>query len=381
MRFLRVDLGMFGVHDWAEKFVLVIAVRQFRASHSKVIEVALRMTEPEPILSIDSLSISFYTEDGIVRAVRDVSFTVPEGRTVALLGESGCGKSVTARAVLNLIDPPGRHEGGAIRWKGKRGDVTQGDSIDILRLKPEGERMRRIRWNEVAMIFQDPSNSLTPAYPVGDQVMEAIRLHLGLNREQARKQAIHLLREAGIPAPERTLHDYPHQLSGGMCQRVMIAMALSCRPRLLIADEPTTALDVTIQAQVLQLLKQAQRDHGTAILLIAHDMGVVAEMADEVVVMYLGHVVERGPVREIFNRPRHPYTQGLFASMPRPGWSRAAALPSIPGTVPDPFHVPGGCPFRGRCPNEAAVCVQPPVMQTVGEQHVAACVRLEESDT
>ncbi|MBU0679393.1 MAG: ABC transporter ATP-binding protein [Verrucomicrobia bacterium] len=319
------------------------------------------------LLEINDLAIAFHTDDGLVPAVSDVSFSVPACKTVALLGESGCGKSVTARAIMNFIEAPGRLEKGSIRLRRDEGWVS------ILDLNKSGEEMRRIRWKEISMIFQDPMNSLTPAYTVGDQIVEAIRLHRKLSEEEARQIAIDLLAEVGVPAPQRRVDDYPHQMSGGMCQRAMIAMALSCNPRLIIADEPTTALDVTIQAQVLELLRKTQRVHETSILLITHDMGVVAEMADEVVVMYLGRIVEKGPVREVFNHPKHPYTQRLFASVPRPDISRDTDLPSIPGAVPDHLHIPEGCPFRGRCHEEMKICARAPVEVTVSPEHTAAC--------
>lgn len=326
------------------------------------------MSHPnDNLLEIDGLTISFHTDDGAVPAVRDVSFDVPVCRTVALLGESGCGKSVTGRAIMNFIDPPGRLEGGRVRLR--RG----GDWIDVLSAPADSASMRAIRWKEIAMIFQDPMNSLTPAYTVGDQMIEAMRLHLQVDAAAARRMAIELLDEVGVPAASRRVDDYPHQLSGGMCQRVMIAMALSCRPRLLIADEPTTALDVTIQAQVLELLKKTQRAHATSILLITHDMGVVAEMADEVVVMYLGRIVEKGPVREVFDHPKHPYTQRLFASVPRPDLDRSTPLPSIPGSVPDHLHTPTGCPFRGRCHEEMRICARVPPATVASPGHTVSC--------
>lgn len=326
------------------------------------------MTAPDDmLLEIDGLTVAFHTDDGAIPAVRDVSLTVPARKTVALLGESGCGKSVTGRAIMNFIDAPGRLERGAIRLR--RGT----DWVNLLALDRDGDVMRSIRWKEIAMIFQDPANSLTPAYTVGAQMIEAIHLHLRVTPAEARRMAIRLLEEVGVPAAARRVDDYPHQMSGGMCQRAMIAMALSCNPRLLIADEPTTALDVTIQAQVLELLKKTQREHQTSILLITHDMGVVAEMADEVVVMYLGRIVEQGPVHEVFNHPKHPYTQRLFASVPRPDLRRDVPLPSIPGAVPDHLHLPEGCPFRGRCHEEMRVCARHPVLRPVGPAHRAAC--------
>lgn len=326
------------------------------------------MPDAPPLLEIEDLSIVFDTDDGVVPAVRGVSFAVPDGKTVALLGESGCGKSVTARAVLNFIDPPGRAERGTVKL-----NPADGPSLDLLKLHPDGKAIRDLRWGQVAMIFQNPGRSLTPAYTVGEQMVEAIRLHLKLSKKEARAKAIEGLREVGIPAPQRRIDDYPHQMSGGMCQRVMIAMALSCEPRLLIADEPTTALDVTIQAQVLRLLKRIQREHGTSILLITHDMGVVAEMADEVVVMYLGKVVERGPIDAIFDHPKHPYTQKLFASTPRADLPPGSVLPSIPGAVPDHLHLPEGCPFRGRCEHEFDACSTAPPLIQVNGPHRAAC--------
>ncbi len=321
----------------------------------------------DSLLQVRDLTIAFHTDDGVVPAVRSVNFTVPAGKTVALLGESGCGKSVTGRAIMNFIDAPGKLDRGEILLR--RDDAT----INILNLESNSDAMRSIRWKEVAMIFQDPMNSLTPAYTIGDQMIEAICLHRDVAPEEARKIAIGLLDEVGVPAAQLRVDDYPHQMSGGMCQRVMIAMALSCNPRLLIADEPTTALDVTIQAQVLEVLKKTQRTYGTSILLITHDMGVVAEMADEVVVMYLGQIVEKGPVRDVFDHPKHPYTRGLFASVPRPDLDRDVPLPSIPGSVPDHLHVPQGCPFRGRCPEEMKICVRNPRLKPVAPGHEAAC--------
>ncbi|WP_432799613.1 ABC transporter ATP-binding protein [Poriferisphaera sp. WC338] len=335
------------------------------------------MESSKDILKIDDLRISFHTDDGIVPAVRGVSLAVPEGKTVALLGESGCGKSVTARAIMNFIDYPGKLDRGAIRLK-RQG--AGGAYDDILKLQPNSKQMRCLRWAEVAMIFQDPRHSLTPAYTVGNQIVEAIVQHQKISKVEAKRIAISLLDEVGIPAPARRVDDYPHQMSGGMCQRVMIAMALACQPRLLIADEPTTALDVTIQAQILDLLRRVQKEHDMSMLLISHDMGVVAEMADEVVVMYLGKIVEHGNAIDIFDRPKHPYTQKLFASMPRPDLDRSIRLPSIPGTVPDHFHVPDGCPFRGRCEEEFEACNNEPDLLRVVDGHYCACWKHDASE-
>ncbi len=323
----------------------------------------------DPILRVHDLSVSFYTPDGVIQAVRDVSFEIPRGRTTALLGESGCGKSVTARAILNLIPSPGQIEKGTAILE-RSGKNTP---VDILSLDGNSRKMRQIRWNEISMIFQDPMGSLTPAFTIGAQLMETIRLHRSLTREAAKEQATALLARVGIPAPERRMNDYPHQLSGGMNQRVMIAMATACNPHLLIADEPTTALDVTIQAQVLSLLQDMQQQLETSILLITHDMGVVAEMAHDVVVMYLGHIVERGRVEQVFDHTQHPYTRQLFASMPKPDTDRDQELPSIPGTVPDFLDVPAGCPFQGRCVHAFDACSTMPPMQEVASGHYAAC--------
>jgi oligopeptide/dipeptide ABC transporter ATP-binding protein len=294
-------------------------------------------TPAKPLLEIDNLNIAFDTARGPVQPVRDVSLTIFPGQTVALVGESGCGKSVTSLSILRLIPtPPGRVLGGAIRFDGR----------DLLTLSES--QMRKVRGKEIAMIFQEPMTSLNPVYTVGDQIVEAVRLHQGVTVKQAYEIAEESLNDVGIADPHRRLRAYPHELSGGMRQRVMIAMALSCKPRLLIADEPTTALDVTIQAQILELLSSLQRETGMAILLITHDLGVVAENADVVNVMYASRIVETADVQTLFDHPRHPYTQGLFRSIPRLGQS-AARLQTIPGAVPNPAHFPVGCKFHPRC--------------------------------
>lgn len=320
-----------------------------------------------PLLSVRNLRVAFPCDQaGEVAAVRGVSLDIPEGRTVALLGESGCGKSLTGLSILGLVEEPGRVSGDGIVLR------RNGGQEDLLGLREGDARLRKVRGGEIAMIFQDARASLTPVYTVGEQIAEQIAVHEGVPSREAWQRAVDSLAEVGIPAPERRAHEYPHQMSGGMCQRVMIAMALSCRPRLLIADEPTTALDVTIQAQVLDLLRDLQARHGMAILIITHDMGVVAETADDVCVMYLGLIVERAPVAEIFRQPLHPYTQGLFASMPRPDSDPAAPLARIPGSVPDPRRAPAGCPFRGRCPHEMPICsTMPPTVEPSAGHHVA----------
>jgi oligopeptide transport system ATP-binding protein len=296
----------------------------------------------KPLLEVRDLRTHFHTEDGVVRSVDGVTWSLPRGKTMALVGESGCGKSVTAMSILRLIpQPPGRIVGGKILFRGKGGEKD---------LAAVSEReMRRIRGNEIAMIFQEPMTSLNPVYTVGDQIVEAVELHQGKSGREAWDIAVQSLRDVGIPDPAARAEQYPHQVSGGMRQRVMIAMALSCNPSLLIADEPTTALDVTIQAQILDLLRKLQRERGMSVLLITHDLGVVAEMADDVAVMYAGKIVEHADVRTLFSEPKHPYTQGLFRSMPRLGGHKNR-LDAIPGQVANPLSFPAGCKFHPRCP-------------------------------
>ena len=292
----------------------------------------------DPLLSIESLRTYFYTDAGVARAVDDLSLRIEAGETVGLVGESGCGKSVTALSILRLISPPGRIEPGSrILFEGR----------DLLRLTEED--IRRVRGNRVAMVFQEPMTALNPVFTVGDQIAEVARVHDRASRRDAWRRAVEMLDLVGVPAPDQRAKDYPHQLSGGMRQRVVIAMALVMRPSLVIADEPTTALDVTIQAQILELLRGLQRQFGMSLLLITHDMGVVAETASRVVIMYAGEVVEQAPVDRLFARPQHPYTEGLLAAMPRLGQARERLL-TIPGTVPAPTDWPVGCRFRDRCP-------------------------------
>jgi peptide/nickel transport system ATP-binding protein len=325
-----------------------------------------------PLLEIENLATHFYTRDGIVRAVDGVSYAVQAGETLAVVGESGCGKSVTALSVLRLIaSPPGRIVQGAIRFGG-----------DDLLKKSEVE-MRRIRGNAISMIFQEPMTSLNPVLTIGTQVSEPFTIHHGLDRETARKRAIEMLVAVNIPAPEQRVDDYPHQLSGGMRQRVMIAMALACRPRLLIADEPTTALDVTIQAQILELLEALKRDFGTAIVLITHDLGVVAETADRVVVMYAGRKVEEATVAALFARPLHPYTRGLMGAIPwfggRPDEGGRGRLAEIPGMVPSLREPITGCAFAPRCAQAAERCrTESPQVRELAAGHAVACHRAEE---
>jgi oligopeptide/dipeptide ABC transporter ATP-binding protein len=322
-----------------------------------------------PLLRIDDLRVRFRTGTGFVEAVNGVSYDIEKGETVAVVGESGCGKSVTAMAILGLLpSPPASIDGGRIEFSGE----------DLLKATPE--RLRRLRGNQVSMIFQEPMTSLNPVFSVGNQIGESLELHRGLDAVAARAEAKRLLELVGIPEPESRLDEYPHQLSGGMRQRVMIAMALACRPALLIADEPTTALDVTVQAQILELLARLQRNLGMSILLITHDLGVVAETAHRVVVMYAGAVVERAFVDDLFERPRHPYTAGLFLSLPQ---LESETLRPIEGTVPDALRLPPGCRFHPRCPFAMPVCRErEPGLTERGLQaerpHVSACFYVDE---
>ena len=297
-----------------------------------------------PILSIRDLKTYFRSEEGIVRAVDGVSLDVFAGRTLGVVGESGCGKSITARSILGIVDPPGKVEAGEI-WLTRE----NGDRVDMAALDPKGREIRTLRGKEVALIFQEPMASFSHYYSVGNQIIEAIRQHGEVSKGQARARAIELLTMVGVPRPERRVDEYPFQLSGGLRQRVMIAMALAADPRVLIADEPTTALDVTTQAQVLALLQRLQKQAGLALMLITHDMGVIAEMADDVVVMYLGRAVERGPVDDIFHDAKHPYTQALLRSIPDIRAKPRTKLATLSGSIPHPLNRPQGCPFHPRC--------------------------------
>ena len=296
-----------------------------------------------PILAVERLRVEFPTRRGTLVAVHDVSFEIAPGEVLGVVGESGAGKSITGAAIIGLIDPPGRIAGGEIRLDGRR--------IDNL---PPG-RMRKVRGREIGAVFQDPLTSLNPLYTVGRQLVETIRTHLPLGESEARARAIALLEEVGIPAADRRIDHYPHQFSGGMRQRVVIALALAAQPKLIIADEPTTALDVSIQAQIIQLLKRLCRDHHTAVMLVTHDMGVIAETADRVAVMYAGRIVEVGPVADVIHRPRHPYTVGLMGSIPSIG-ATVERLAQIDGTMPRLDAVPGGCAFHPRCPRAIDRC-------------------------
>ena len=318
---------------------------------------------PEPLLTITNLSTQFPTDEGPMNAVDGVTLQVAPGRILGLVGESGCGKTMTALSVMRIVPPPGRISGGSIRFQGE----------ELLSL-PERE-MQRVRGRRIAMIFQEPMTALNPVLTAGEQVAEMLRHHLRMSRAEARARTIELFRQVGIPSPEDRYRAYPHQLSGGLRQRVMIAMAISCRPALIFADEPTTALDVTIQAQILALLKQLQRDLGLSLVLISHDLGVIAEMADEVAVMYAGRIVEQTTTAELFANPLHPYTQGLLQSLPqRAPRDRRQRLTAIPGMVPKLSQLPSGCAFHPRCSVAVAQCSsEEPELKSLLPAHAARC--------
>ncbi|HUO64603.1 MAG TPA: ABC transporter ATP-binding protein [Terriglobales bacterium] len=334
---------------------------------------------PRAILEVRDLRTYFFPEEGTVRAVDGAHFDVYPGRTLGIVGESGCGKSVTARSILRIVERPGRIVSGSILLRRDGDDV----GVDLATLAPDGKEMRRIRGGDVALIFQEPMTSFSPVHTIGNQIVETVRLHQGVGKREARARAVEALRLVGVPSPERRVDEYAFQLSGGLRQRAMIALALSCSPRILIADEPTTALDVTTQAQILALLADLQRREGMAIILITHNLGVVAEMCDEVAVMYLGRVVEQGPVDTIFHDPKHPYTRALLRSMPSIEARVRSRLPVIEGSIPHPYNRPAGCPFYPRCPDfMPGRCdqIEPPSV-SVGDGHEAACLLYAETAT
>jgi peptide/nickel transport system ATP-binding protein len=343
-----------------------------------------------PLIEVNDLKVQFALDEGTVRAVDGVSFAIPAGKTLGVVGESGCGKSVTARSILRIVRPPGRIVGGEILYHrrthangagngagpgGARDRPAAPETVDLTALDPRGREIRDIRGNEIAMIFQEPMTSFSPVHTIGDQLIEAIGLHQRVGKKEARALAIEALARVGVPQAAQRMGDYPHQFSGGMRQRAMIAMALSCQPSLLIADEPTTALDVTTEAQILELIADIQRSFGMAVMLITHNMGVVAELADEVVVMYLGKVVERADVVSLFYSPQHPYTQALLESIPRIG-KRVEDLQVIAGAVPDPMNIPPGCPFHTRCREyQPGLCdAEVPALREVAPGHQVRCV-------
>jgi peptide/nickel transport system ATP-binding protein len=323
-----------------------------------------------PLLSVRNLRTSFFQDEGVTKAVDGASFDVLPGKTLGIVGESGCGKSVTAQSILRIVDHPGRIVDGEIFLT--RAD---GSEVDLVKLKANSREIRAIRGGEIGLVFQEPMTSFSPVHTVGQQIIEAVMLHADVSAKEARLRGIETLRSVGIPKPERRIDEYSFELSGGLRQRAMIAVALSCDPRLLIADEPTTALDVTTQAQILDLLRKLQRDRGMAIMLITHNLGVVAEMADDVVVMYLGRVVERGSVDDIFHDPKHPYTKALLQSIPSIDSAPRVKLPTISGSIPHPFNRPPGCPFHPRCaafmPGRCDKAE--PELKSVGEHQTASC--------
>jgi peptide/nickel transport system ATP-binding protein len=328
----------------------------------------------EPLLEVKDLHIHFFTDEGAVKAVDGVDLTLTRGKTLCLVGESGCGKSVTARALLKIIRPPGKIVSGQMLY---RYGSPFGKTVDIATMDARGADIRGIRGKEISMVFQEPMSSLSVMHTVGNQIIETIRLHEAVSKKEARKRAIELLRQVEIPRPERIIDEYPFRLSGGMRQRVMIAMALSCNPTLLIADEPTTALDVTTQAQILKLMRSLQAQYGMAMLFITHDLGVVAEIADEVAVMYLGRIVEQSDVNTIFYDPKHPYTQSLLKSIPRIAAKRQRLDP-IEGMVPSPYRRPPGCSFHPRCNQRFEPCdhIEPAATQLT-ENHQVRCLLYE----
>ena len=310
------------------------------------------MAQNDVLVEVKGLKTHFFTDEGVVKAVDGVDLNICKGKMLCIVGESGCGKSITARSILQLIDKPGRIVEGDILYHKAGGGV-----VNIAKLHPHSPEVRKIRGNDIAMIFQEPMSSLSPVYTIGNQITEGILLHQEVGKQEARDQAIECLRRVGIPKPEERMDAYPFQLSGGMRQRAMIAMALVCEPKLLIADEPTTALDVTTQAQILDLILELQEDMDMAVMFITHDLGVVAEIAHDVSVMYLGNVVEFGDVDAIFHDPKHPYTQALLRSIPKMGLGEQVRLDTIEGMVPHPFNRPEGCPFHPRCEQKmAGIC-------------------------
>ena len=330
----------------------------------------------KPLLSVRNLKTYFFQDEGTVKAVDGATFDVYPGKTLGIVGESGCGKSVTAQSILRIVDQPGRIVEGEIVLR-----LANGKELDLTQQPQNSKQMRAIRGGEIGLVFQEPMTSFSPVHTVGNQIIETVRLHKNVGEREARERAIEALRQVGIPVPERRVDEYAFELSGGLRQRAMIAVALSCNPRLLIADEPTTALDVTTQAQILDLLRQLQQQHGMAIMLITHNLGVVAEMADDVVVMYLGRVVEEGPVDDIFHSPRHPYTRALLRSIPSIESTPRTKLPTITGSIPHPYNRPSGCPFYPRCPDfMAGTCDKAePDLLAVSDRQKVSCFLYQHS--
>jgi peptide/nickel transport system ATP-binding protein len=329
-----------------------------------------------PLLSVRDLKTHFLLDEGVVKAVNGVTFDVRAGQTFGIVGESGCGKSVTIKSILRIVEAPGKIVHGRILLRRPRRDGTGGEEeLDLTEMDPRGEEIRSIRGAQIALIPQEPMTSFSPVHTIGSQIVEAIMLHQTIGKKAARGLAHDLLRNVGIPMPERRLDEYSWQLSGGLRQRAIIAMALCCHPRLLIADEPTTAVDVTTQAQVLRLLRELQQERNSAIIFITHDLGVIAQMARYVMVMYLGLVMEQGPVDAIFHAPKHPYTQALLRSIPSVSSQPRVKLPTISGSIPHPFNKPKGCPFHPRCTKRipGRCDVRTPALQAVGDEQLASC--------
>lgn len=332
------------------------------------------MAEKSVLLEVNNLKTYFYTETGIVPAVDGISFQIKRGGTLGVLGESGCGKSVTGYSILRLVRPPGKIIDGEILYYVHDGR-GEAEAINLVDYTANSEAIRQIRGKEIAMVFQEPMTSLDPLFTIGDQIMEAVLFHQNVSKVEARQIAIEMLDKVRMPQPHETIDKHPHQLSGGMRQRVMIAMALSCRPHLLIADEPTTALDVTTEAQILELMRELQQELNMAIMFITHDLGVIAEMAEDVIVMYLGKVVEQASIQALFANPMHPYTQALLQSIPKVGQKSGARLQAIEGMVPSPRNIPAGCPFHPRCPDfmpgvcDAAI----PQLAEIDSSHRVSC--------
>ena len=335
----------------------------------------------ETLIDVENLHVHFKLDEGTVHAVNGTSFKIQEGKTLGIVGESGCGKSVTARAIMRIVRPPGKIIDGSITYHRRHngngaGETAKTESIDLTRLDERGKEIRSIRGNDIAMIFQEPMTSLSPVHTIGNQLMEAIQLHRDVDKKEAKELAIEALGMVGVPRAAERIRNYPHEFSGGMRQRTMIAMALSCQPSLLIADEPTTALDVTTEAQILDLIREFQQKRRMALMLITHNLGVVAEMADDVAVMYLGKIVERTDVDTLFYNPQHPYTQSLLDSIPRIG-RNVEDLEVIRGSVPNPMNIPRGCPFHTRC-REAlpGLCdVEVPELKEIEPGHEVSCLR------
>jgi oligopeptide/dipeptide ABC transporter ATP-binding protein len=327
--------------------------------------------QDETIISVKNLKTFFYTNQRCNKAVNGVSFQIAKGKTLCIVGESGCGKSVTAASIMQLLPRLSRIESGEISYYSPKGEIR------IDRLKKNGRKMRSLRGGEIAMIFQDPMTALNPVYTIGFQIGENLIYHLAMKKKQANARSIEALKEMGIPLPEQRVNEYPHQYSGGMRQRAMIAMAMACRPKVLIADEPTTALDVTIQAQIFELIETLKRDHNTAVLLITHDMGVVTELADDVAVMYMGNIVESGTVEDVLRTPAHPYTKALLNSIPVIGRGKNQDIEPIRGSTPDPFDRPPGCQFHPRCDYASDQCLTMPEDRDINATHAVRCWHYE----